>query len=194
MENAKSYLSQYGKQCMAKCKFCKKPATNKFGLNYFCDADCAYKQARANQDKKVSKDIAEQRKRDRMRLTKLKTRSQWLSEAQAVFNKFIRLRDAKKNCISCGGKLGEKYDAGHYKSRGAHPELRFEELNTHAQCVRCNQHLSGNLINYRKGLLIRIGAEKLDWLEGNHEPLKLTIPEIQALIAEYKAKVKELLV
>lgn len=192
MANAKNYLSQYGKQCMAKCKFCKKPATNKFGLNYFCDTECAYKQARANQDKKAIKDIAEQRKRDRMRLTKLKTRSQWLSEAQAVFNKFIRLRDAKKNCISCGGKLGEKYDAGHYKSRGAHPELRFEELNTHAQCVRCNQHLSGNLINYRKGLLVRIGEEKLNWIEGSHNPLKLSVDEIQELIKVYKIRCKEL--
>ena len=127
-----------------------------------------------------------------MKLAKLKTRSQWLSEAQAVFNKFIRLRDAQKNCISCGGKLGEKYDAGHYKSRGAHPELRFEELNTHAQCVRCNQYLSGNLINYRKGLLIRIGEKKLAWLEGNHEPLKMTVEEIQEFIKVYRQRCKEL--
>lgn len=176
----------------AKCKFCKQPATQRFGLNYFCNPDCAYNHARAIQAKKASKDASEQRKRDRERLKQLKTRSQWLAEAQAAFNKFIRMRDAQKNCISCGGKLGEKYDAGHYKSRGAHPELRFEELNTHAQCVRCNQHLSGNLINYRKGLLIRIGEKKIEWLEGNHEPLKLTIPEIQELIKTYKQRCKEL--
>lgn len=182
-----------GQFSVTKCKFCKQPATQRFGLNYFCNPDCAYNHARAIQAKKVSKDASEQRKRDRMRLAKLKTRSQWLAEAQAAFNKFIRVRDAQKNCISCGGKLGEKYDAGHYKSRGAHPELRFEELNTHAQCVRCNQHLSGNLINYRKGLLVRIGEKKIEWLEGNHEPLKLTIPEIQELIKTYKQKCKELL-
>lgn len=177
---------------MTKCKFCKKPATSKYGLNYFCDTECAYKQTRANQIKKIGKDASERRRRDREKLKQLKSRSEWLRELQVIFNRFIRIRDAQKNCISCGGKLGDKYDAGHYKSCGAHPELRFLEINVHAQCVRCNQHLSGNLINYRKGLLIRIGQTKLDWLEGHHEPLKLTIPEIQSLIVEYKAKVKAL--
>lgn len=177
---------------MTKCKFCKKPATQRFGLNYFCDVNCAYNAARALQAKKASKEASEQRKADRERLVKLKTRSKWLSEAQAAFNKFIRLRDAQKNCISCEGKLGEKYDAGHYKSRGAHPELRFEELNTHAQCVRCNQHLSGNLINYRKGLLIRIGEKKLEWLEGNHEQKKLTIEDIKNIKKEYADRCKNI--
>ncbi len=178
---------------MAKCKLCKQPATQRFGLNYFCNPDCAYNHARAIQVKKASKDASEQRKRDRMRLAKLKTRSEWLRDAQVVFNKFIRLRDAQKNCISCERKLGAKFDAGHYKSVGAHPELRFSEVNTNGQCVFCNQHLSGNLINYRAGLIKRIGLAEVERLEGPQEPLKLTIPEIQELIKTYKQKCKELL-
>ena len=177
----------------AKCKFCKKPATQRFGLNYFCSTDCAYNQARVLQAKKASKDAGEQRKSDRERLAKLKTRSEWLKDAQVVFNKFIRLRDAEKNCISCERKLGAKFDAGHYKSVGAHPELRFSEVNTNGQCVFCNQHLSGNLINYRAGLIKRIGLAEVERLEGPQEALKLTIPEIQKLIKTYKAKCKELL-
>lgn len=174
------------------CPICRQPAKQKFGLKLFCGFDHAAEwgqmQAQKNKDKKQK----EQRKSDRERKQKLKSRGEWLKEAQTWFNKYIRVRDAQKNCISCGGKLGDKYDAGHYKSVGAHPELRFCEINTHAQCVRCNQHLSGNLINYRKGLLIRVGQAKLDWLEGPQEALKITVPEIQALIAEYKAKVKSL--
>jgi hypothetical protein len=177
---------------MTKCPICRQPATQKFGLKLFCGFEHAAEWAKRAQDKARAKKQAESRRQDREKLKSLKTRAEWLKDAQAIFNKYIRIRDAQKNCISCGGKLGAKYDAGHYRSCGAHPELRFQELNTHAQCVRCNQHLSGNLINYRKGLLIRIGQEKLDWLEGPHEPLKLTIPEIQALIAEYKAKIKQL--
>lgn len=178
---------------MSKCKFCKQPATQRFGLNYFCNPDCAYNHARAIQANKASKDASEQRKRDRERLKQLKTRSEWLRDAQVVFNKFIRLRDAQKNCISCERKLGAKFDAGHYKSVGAHPELRFSEVNTNGQCVFCNQHLSGNLINYRAELIKRIGLAEVERLEGPQEPLKLTIPEIQELIKTYKQKCKELL-
>lgn len=177
---------------MTKCPICRHPATERFGLKLFCGFEHAAEWAKNAQDKRRAKEKTEARRIDMEKLKSLKTRSDWLREAQAIFNKYIRMRDAQKNCISCGGELGTKYDAGHYRSVGGHPELRFVEINVHAQCVRCNQHLSGNLINYRKGLLIRIGQEKLDWLEGPQQPLKLTIPEIQALIAEYKAKVKAL--
>ena len=177
---------------MTKCPICKQSATQKFGLKLFCGYEHAAEWAKSSLDKRKAREKTQARKVDKEKLKSLKTRSEWLKELQVIFNRFIRIRDAQKNCISCGGKLGDKYDAGHYKSCGAHPELRFLEINVHAQCVRCNQHLSGNLINYRKGLLIRIGQTKLDWLEGCHEPLKLTIPEIQSLIVEYKAKVKAL--
>jgi hypothetical protein len=56
----------------------------------------------------------------------------------------------------------------------------------------CNAHLSGNQVNYRIELINRIGLDKVEWLEGKHEPLKLTIDEIKVLIAEYKSKIKQL--
>lgn len=181
---------------MARCPICKQTATERFGLKLFCGYEHAAEWAKSAQERKkkveASKRIAEVKKRDRAIKERLKSRGEWLKELQVIFNKYIRLRDAQKNCISCGGKLGSKYDAGHYKSCGAHPELRFEELNVHAQCVRCNQHLSGNLIGYRKGLLIRIGTEKVEWLESKHEPLKLTIEEIKELKKVYQDKCKAL--
>ena len=179
---------------MTKCKFCKKPATNKVGLNYFCDADCAYNQVRANFIKKIDKEAGERRKRDREKLKRLKTRSEWLKELQVIFNKFIRLRDAGLPCISCGAldDGSRQMQAGHYKTVGAHPALRFDESNCHSQCSRCNNFLSGNLLPYRVALIAKVGQAEVDRLEGKQEPLKLTIPEIQILIVEYKAKVKAL--
>lgn len=179
---------------MAKCKFCKQPASQKFGLNYFCDTECAYKQARATQAKMASKDASEQRKRDREKLRQLKTRAEWLREAQVVFNKYIRLRDAGLPCISCGAPDdgSRQMQAGHYKTVGAHPALRFDESNTNSQCSRCNNFLSGNLLPYRVALIAKVGQAEVDRLEGPQQPLKLTIEEIQELIAKYKAKVKEL--
>jgi hypothetical protein len=122
----------------------------------------------------------------------LKSRGDWLREAQAVFNKYIRLRDAELPCVSCGRFHEGQWHAGHYLSVGAHPELRFNELQVWKQCMPCNAHLSGNQVNYRIELINRIGLDKVEWLEGKHEPLKLTIDEIKVLIAEYKLKIKQL--
>lgn len=83
-------------------------------------------------------------------------------------------------------------NAGHYLSVGAHPELRFDEANCHIQCEHCNSYKSGNQAQYRPRLIAKVGQAEVDRLEGPQEPLKLTIPEIQELIAKYKAKVKEL--
>jgi len=85
-----------------------------------------------------------------------------LKKAQIVFNRFIRLRDQSKGCISCGAEVTE---AGHYYSQGHHSALRFSEINTNGQCPRCNRWLHGNLINYRNGLLSRYGKQNLDLLD-----------------------------
>ncbi|MCF5716029.1 recombination protein NinG, partial [Pseudomonas tremae] len=80
-----------------------------------------------------------------------------------------------------------------YRTTAACPELRFEPLNVNLQCNRnCNMGQSGNLLGYRPRLLEKIGAEKLAWLEGPHEPRKYTIEELKALTAKYRAMTKEL--
>lgn len=70
--------------------------------------------------------------------------------------------------------------------------MRFEPLNVWKQCAPCNTHLSGNLVNYRISLLQGMGAEKVEWLEGPHEPRKYTVEEIKTIKAEYRAKTREL--
>lgn len=122
---------------------------------------------------------------------RLMTRSDWLKRAQKAFNAFIRARDASRPCISCG-TTSAKWDAGHYRSVGACPELRFSEFNTHRQCMRCNSHLSGNAIDYRIGLVKRIGAAKVRWIEGHHAPKKYTVEQIQAIEVHYKQLAKQL--
>lgn len=114
-------------------------------------------------------------------------------EAQKIFNTFIRLRDANKPCVSCGGSLGEKYDAGHYFSMGGHGAVAYNEDNVHAQCVRCNRYLHGNLIQYQIGIEQRIGGEKLIELhEKAHETKKFTKHELLDIIEFYKEKVKKM--
>lgn len=177
---------------MPKCKQCRKPASNRFGLHTFCDTECAYQFAIAAKEKAAAKKKKEFNAETRRRKVALKSRSDWLKEAQTVFNKYIRLRDAELPCVSCGRFHEGQWHAGHYLSVGAHPELRFNELQVWKQCMPCNAHLSGNQVNYRIELIKRIGLDKVEWLEGKHEPLKLTIEEIKVLIAEYKSKIKQL--
>lgn len=169
---------------LCKCG-CGNPIPSGNTLRKAASIECALKLARIDTAKKERKAIREARKR-------LKTRGEYLRDAQKVFNQYIRARDESLPCISCGVFGPRKWDAGHYRSVGAHPELRFNEDNCHAQCVPCNQHRSGNHIDYRIGLLMRIGDERVTRLEGPHPPRKYTILELEAIRAEYKQKLKDL--
>lgn len=161
-------------------------------LQRACSPRCAIKLARIDEAK-------ERRAETRRMREKLKTRSDYLREAQRWFNVYIRERDHGLPCISCGRNpndddlaTGSRWDAGHYRSTGANPELRFEPLNCHRQCVKCNRDLSGNAVNFRIGLRDRIGDEKLAWLEGPHEPKKYTADELKAMRDHYRREARRL--
>ena len=122
----------------------------------------------------------------------------WKPKAQAMFNKWVRTRDKDLSCISCGEIwdkdiiTGSGWDAGHYRSRGSCPELRFEPLNCHKQCVKCNRNLSGNIVEYRLRLIKRIGIEKVEWVESNHDLPKLRVDDYKELYEKYRLLVKEM--
>lgn len=143
------------------------------------------KRASAAQNKKMRQWKREERER-------LLTRSDWLKRAQRSFNAYIRGRDAGQPCISCQKSTGCKINAGHYRTTKAAPELRFNEDNCHLQCEKCNTYLSGNIGEYRIHLIKKIGLERVEALEGPHEPLKLTIDQIKSIEQTYKAKLKAL--
>jgi hypothetical protein len=149
-----------------KCKVCKTEFTPFQSMQMVCGPKCSLEYARERNAKKQAKAKADKDKALRKHLKeskeRLKTRGELAKEAQAAFNKYIRLRDKDKPCISCGSG---QYHAGHYRSVGSAPHLRFNLWNNHKQCAPCNTHLSGNLINYRINLIQRIGQDKVDWLE-----------------------------
>lgn len=187
-----------------KPKKCKNPACGiSFPPQRLGQAVCSPKCGLAIKDvnhAKARKSLAQVERREiKVRKEKLKSRADHLREAQAAVNEYVRLRDAHLPCISCDSTpndndlmTGSRWDAGHYRSVGACPELRFEPLNIHRQCVKCNRNLSGNAVEYRIRLVQRIGAEKVAWLEGLHPACKYTVEEIKAIKAEYRAKTREL--
>ena len=106
------------------------------------------------------------------------------AKLKLVFNKYIRLRDKDKRCISCGGPVQQ---AGHYwsTSQCPQPQMVFNEQNVHGQCIRCNIFLEGNRQGYEKGLRRRYGDDILMSLE-----VKRSLPQNPWKIFEYEAMIR----
>jgi len=183
-----------------KCRHCKAFALVETGvtvpLGFYCTKAHALEHQQAKAIASVSKIRAKAtqlaKKDIKARKQALKSLGELHKEAQPEFNKYIRLRDKGKPCISCQKNSGAKMNAGHYLSVGAHPELRFETLNCWLQCEKCNSFLSGNIARYRINLIELIGIDKVEWLEGPHEPKKYSIEEIIEIKDLYRAKLKAL--
>lgn len=189
-----------------KCKICNTSFEPFNSLQVWCSPQCGYELSKKRTDAKAKFEAKIERKSLRERKEKLKNKSQWLKDAQNnACNPYIRFRDKDEPCISCGRYdheiddvfIGGKWDAGHFKSRGAYPELRFHPLNIHKQCKTCNGG-SGKYAkkdksvaeNYRINLINKIGLSNVEWLEGRHEIQHLTIDDIKEIKAYYKEQLK----
>lgn len=186
-------MKQKKRKCQMKQEGCEVTYTPFNSLQKCCyNPKCVMANHRKQEDKKQLREAKRERQELKKAKERVKTRGEWLKEAQAAFNKFIRLRDSEEPCISCGRFHKGQYHAGHYLTVGAHPELRFEELNNNKQCAPCNNHLSGNLVNYRINLIKKIGLDKVEWLEGPHDPKHYTIDDIKEIKDKYNKLAREL--
>lgn len=171
------------------CAHCKALFTPARLMQAVCSPVCA---ARSVKAKKV-----EERAKIKTRKQAIKTLPILIREAQVAFNAFIRERDrlAGHACISSGKPLdwtGNAVDAGHYRSTGAASHLRFHEDNCHAQSKHDNQYLAGNAVDYRLGLIARIGLARVEALEADNDPRKWTRDELIAMKKHYVAALKAL--
>lgn len=152
--------------------------------------------AEANRIKAQHEAEKEGRKRRQAKRIELKTKSQWRKEAQAAFNKYVRLRDEGLPCISCGRLPEQKYggsmDCGHYRSRGAAAHLAFNLHNTAGQCVFCNRNQSGAQKAFEQGLFERIGAEKVEALNNDNTTRKFDIPYLQRIKSIFTRRARQL--
>jgi hypothetical protein len=186
-----------------RCRICLAKFTPKRPMQVVCGIECAILDDRKQKAKKAKRE-------KRAALVKLRTVSDWTKLAQARFNEYVRVRDEGLPCISCGEFappkfVGGSWDAGHFRSVGACPELRFEPLNCHRQCKSCNTNTQrgGRYVmpveramsirdRYRAELIRRVGEEQVAWLEGPHEPKRYRIEDLIAIRDLYRRKTKEL--
>jgi hypothetical protein len=195
-----------------KCKSCREQFTPTRPLQSACGVQCAIALTNAGKEKVRKAKDAVERAEHRIAKDKIKTRSEWLHEAEKAVRDYRRLYELSigSGCISCGKskeeilaeqgwKTGGAFDAGHFLGKGARPELRMEPGNIWLQCKGCNAGSfkfarKGETVSqgYRSALIQRIGIEAVEALEADHTPRKYTIEDLKAIKAEYRAKVREL--
>ncbi|MEQ5326926.1 recombination protein NinG [Proteus sp. fly-1008] len=186
-----------------RCKVCREWFIPRQSFQNWCSPEHGFELSEQRRNKDREKALAklkkEKQKKEREEKDKLKSRklavkplSYFTKQAQTAFNAFIRERDKDEPCISCGRFHEGQYHAGHYRTTGANPELRFDEDNCHKQCAPCNNHLSGNIENYTPRLIEKIGQERFDRLMGSHELPKWKREDYERIRDHYRAKLKEL--
>jgi hypothetical protein len=123
----------------------------------------------------------------RARKKALETIPDLIKVAQAAVNRYCRLRDihAGRSCISCGAThrtaFGGAFDAGHWRSVGSAPHLRFYTKQIRLQCVRCNRHLAGNAVEFRKGMVSLFGVQEVERIESLNGTLKPSVDYLRRL-------------
>lgn len=182
------------------CQHCK----GKLAEGEYIHQECIEGFAAARQlksDRKVAKQEKMRQKADRAETARrkeaIKTIPQLTREAQIAFNAYIRARDqaAGYPCISSSRPLdwsGNAVDAGHFRSTGAAPHLRFNEDNCHAQSKFDNLWRAGNAVDYRIKLIERIGLERVEALESDNGSPKWTRQDLIDIRAKYREKLRQL--
>jgi hypothetical protein len=106
----------------------------------------------------------------------------------------MHVKEKGKPCSTCGA-INVKMDTGHFISKGAKPELRFELTNLHNQCaIQCNVFGSGKRAEYNEYIINRYGVDHYNWLIGPHPSLKEQFPtwnDIENEIIRYRKLLRE---
>ena len=183
----------------SKCKVCRTEFVKRLPGQKVCGSDCALSHAVSARAKAERVEVKKQAALDRAKLETFKSIPELKADAQVIFNKYIRQRDAHLPCICCDkwnkseALTGGEWDAGHYRSRGSADHLRFNENNVHKQLKNCNRYASGNAVEYRLGLIKRIGLPFVEALEADQTIVKWTREMLNKIKLTYRVKLKELL-
>lgn len=180
-----------------RCKVCKADFLPRSPMAVVCSVPCSLEHAKKVAALKRAKQQREERAQDKVKLEGMKTYPQLIAACQKAFNAVVRMRDmlAGHRCISSGRVLdwsGNAVDAGHYRSTGSAPHLRFNFDNCHAQSKHDNQFKSGNAVDYRLGLIARIGIERVEALESNNTPANWSHDDLRQMTKEFQRQLREM--
>jgi hypothetical protein len=182
----------------SKCKVCRAEFIKRSMSHKVCSPECSEKHVSIVAAKAAMIAAKKQAAADRAKLETFKSIPDLKADAQVAFNAYIRARDADLPCICCDkwnqseALTGGAFDAGHYRSRGSADHLRYNENNVHKQLKSCNRYASGNAVEYRLGLIKRIGLPFVEALEADQKVVKWTREMLLEIKMTYRAKLKAL--
>ena len=174
---------------MHKCKNCNSDFIKIRPLQKVCSYNCGIEL-----NKKIKSRIDSIENKKKLKELNQSKLSYWKKEAKFWFQRWIRLRDVGKLCISCDTQLLDirDFDAGHYYKAEIYLSVICNEVNVNGQCKYCNKYLHGNLIEYRKELIKRNGIEVVEQLDEDSKNKKSLGRDYYMSIADsYKKKCKE---
>ena len=172
-----------------KCATCAEVFTPDRMGQIACSPRCAYQSVEAKKRKEYKAETV-RRKKELLADDK----KHWKEKAKKACHAYIRARDERLPCVSCGTTANVQYAAGHYRPSGVNSALRYDERNIHKQCNKyCNSANSGNLIAFRKTIIERIGIEAVEWLDSNHEVKRWTLDELKQIHQYYTDKLRQLI-
>lgn len=130
-------------------------------------------------------------------MKKQKTRKQLIWELDSVFSQYIRLRDSDSRwivvCPLCKKRIPRKQAQNmHFISRGV-LRYRFNEINCHAWCMRCNITLNWNYIVYTIRMINTYWKRIVNDMLNDKQLYELPTPRIRELIEYYNQKKEYLL-
>lgn len=172
------------KEKTRKCRVCRTKFEPRSMTHVACGEECALIVAEAKRLKEMR--LAEKQARIQAQADKVASRTirKWLALAEKAVNRYVRARDFFAGCISCekGSHWDGIWHASHYKSVGSNSRLRFNLLNIHKGCDQCNRHRAGNIAEYRPRLALKIGADRVEWLDCQNGVTKYTPEYLDRLI------------
>lgn len=111
--------------------------------------------------------------------------------AKTVMQKYARMRDYGKPCISCGiGYFENQIHGGHFRPAGMNSAVVFNLWNINAQCAQCNSGnmKSGNVTEYEIGLKKKIGEDKVEWLKSQTQTHRHELEYLHRLVKIFSKK------
>jgi len=118
-------------------------------------------------------------------------------KAWKEFSLMIRARDEVNGyftCPTCGQvKPIEQADAGHCIS-SIKKAVKFDEMNVHAQCRKCNRFEEGNHTIYLKWLIEKYGIERVEDLQRRSKmSAGFKTADLLRMAKEYKERTKAII-
>lgn len=159
---------------------------------HWCSPECGTVLALEKLAKQKIAKAKSERAEDKRRKEQGMRHADRLELVQKLANKYAVLRDHLDGCISCdkGPHWNGTWHGSHYKSVGSNSALRFNLFNINKSCSQCNWHKAGNIADYEPRLVLKWGADCVEWIKNHPRSREYSAEYLIRLAAILRKKIK----